>query len=630
MTHHFLATCAACALVAGLANAQSSSYPSFSVVDSEAIEGSGKLVFTVRKHGRLNNSPSTISFNTFSGSAVAGKDFTAVSGSVTFSASETEKTIVVPLVNDTVAEPTETMELRISAGSNARLYRGRGTGTIMDDDTGTTNPPPIATPLLSIHDVTVDEGAGTVRVTVTRGGDDLSERSRFSYTTSNGTATDGSDYTGRSGTQSISANNRQISFSFNILEDTIHEGNETFQVKITPVSNAKMARDTAVVTITDNDPAPTPTPTPTPTKPVIVAEGDSITSGWMNYPNRYAESKGGAVSVINLAVGGSVLTDTSLMSATRMAKVLEAKPQYLTVSVGSNDLGNTALHASTEIFYNKLATYASYFRSRGIKVFVADVLPICIPTAVEGTKAHNAKVIELSARIRAGIGKDFDGIVPFRDNSNLGDIGDGSPTDPNNDACNRTYFSDGQHPTSDLGQAEMAKVYGPIMDAALSGVVQKPSDPPPPPSTRPQPDPTPVPEPTPILPSGFKQCPNEAILPNSVECAPLYHMGPPSEPMGGWAISQPTMPWRGIIAGGYAMAVKNCSSLHRTTETDRVGIRYSGVKADVVYKVIQWGWTSEKNINGDVGDMWVLYNPTGGNPITVAATCLVGAYAPKL
>ncbi|MBC8355142.1 MAG: hypothetical protein H8E66_24465 [Planctomycetes bacterium] len=79
--------------------------------------------------------PVTVDFDTFDGTASAGSDYTAASGTLTFAPGETSKTIIVPTTNDTDPEPNETFTVTISNPSaGTTIADGQGVGTIADDD----------------------------------------------------------------------------------------------------------------------------------------------------------------------------------------------------------------------------------------------------------------------------------------------------------------------------------------------------------------------------------------------------------------------------------------------------------------------------------------------------------------
>jgi chitinase len=108
--------------------------PSFSVSDASANEGS-TVAFTITKTGSTSNSYSVSYASANNGSAVAGTDYGAVSGTVTFTASETSKTVFVQTYNDSASEGSETFVLNLSAPTGgATVGDGQGTGTIFNVD----------------------------------------------------------------------------------------------------------------------------------------------------------------------------------------------------------------------------------------------------------------------------------------------------------------------------------------------------------------------------------------------------------------------------------------------------------------------------------------------------------------
>ncbi len=103
------------------------------VTDVSVEEGS-PLVFTVSLAQAVPDNIVILRYATRDGTAHAGQDYTAVSGTFTFAAGETEKTVEVATLDDEFDEGSETMELRLSDGVNAKLTDPAGTGTITNDD----------------------------------------------------------------------------------------------------------------------------------------------------------------------------------------------------------------------------------------------------------------------------------------------------------------------------------------------------------------------------------------------------------------------------------------------------------------------------------------------------------------
>jgi DNA-binding beta-propeller fold protein YncE len=77
--------------------------------------------------------PITVSYSTADGSAVAGTNYKATSGTVVFAPGETSKTILVPTLDDGVADPTRAFTVSLSSPVNATLGRSQGISTVLDD-----------------------------------------------------------------------------------------------------------------------------------------------------------------------------------------------------------------------------------------------------------------------------------------------------------------------------------------------------------------------------------------------------------------------------------------------------------------------------------------------------------------
>ncbi|MFN8523367.1 MAG: Calx-beta domain-containing protein [Chloroflexota bacterium] len=83
---------------------------------------------------RTSTSPVTVQYATSNGSATAGADYTAASGTATIPAGSLSATVTVAITPDTTAEPVETFNLTLSNPTNAVIGTGTATGTIFDDD----------------------------------------------------------------------------------------------------------------------------------------------------------------------------------------------------------------------------------------------------------------------------------------------------------------------------------------------------------------------------------------------------------------------------------------------------------------------------------------------------------------
>jgi hypothetical protein len=105
------------------------------VADVDVEEDRGKAVVTVTRSG-ANAGTATVAYATADGSAKAGKDYTAKSGTVTFGPGETIKRIEIAVSADKVKEGDETYSVALSNASGAALGAPRtATVTIHDRTT---------------------------------------------------------------------------------------------------------------------------------------------------------------------------------------------------------------------------------------------------------------------------------------------------------------------------------------------------------------------------------------------------------------------------------------------------------------------------------------------------------------
>ena len=104
------------------------------VDDAEVREAPGAvLAFTVSL-SRAASGSVRVDYATSDGTAAAGSDYTARSGTLTFTAGETSKTVSVPVLDDAHDDGGETLTLTLSNASGARIDDARATGTINNDD----------------------------------------------------------------------------------------------------------------------------------------------------------------------------------------------------------------------------------------------------------------------------------------------------------------------------------------------------------------------------------------------------------------------------------------------------------------------------------------------------------------
>ena len=104
------------------------------VADAEVHEGPGAVLAFSVTLDRATSAAVSVDYATSDGTAQAGSDYTAATGSVTFAPGETAKTVSVAVLDDSHDEGSETLTLTLTNPSGAYLADGVATGTIENTD----------------------------------------------------------------------------------------------------------------------------------------------------------------------------------------------------------------------------------------------------------------------------------------------------------------------------------------------------------------------------------------------------------------------------------------------------------------------------------------------------------------
>lgn len=109
---------------------------------TEPSGGTATARFTVTLSG-ASTGAIVVNYTTADGNAVAGSDYAAASGALTFSPGETSKTIDVAVLADSLTEGVESFSVTLSVASgNAAISDRFGAATVIDTPPGGTPPPP--------------------------------------------------------------------------------------------------------------------------------------------------------------------------------------------------------------------------------------------------------------------------------------------------------------------------------------------------------------------------------------------------------------------------------------------------------------------------------------------------------
>lgn len=208
-------------------------------------ESAGSAVVQINRPG---GSAGTVSVNyqMVNGTALAGSDYTAQSGTLTFAAGETNQTITIPILNNTLAEPTEEFRLTLTNPTGGAVL-GREAVTIMIlDDDGVFE--------FARTNYAVTELEGWVILPLRWTGP-TNQTVSVRLRALSGTATAGSDFLAYDGRVTFNPGQREQNVWVDIYDNRLPEPDETFRVELSaPSFGASLgALNTAFIIIADDD-----------------------------------------------------------------------------------------------------------------------------------------------------------------------------------------------------------------------------------------------------------------------------------------------------------------------------------------------------------------------------------------
>jgi hypothetical protein len=210
------------------------------------LEDVGSAVITVIRAGGSKGTLS-VNYSTADGTATAGSDYTATSGTLLFADGETTKTISIPIVNDGVSEPDEIVQLALTGVTDLDELGNPAIATMMIRDNGT----PL---VLTANTVDSPEGnSGTTNVDVIVSLSAQTGRTiTVDYDTVAGSAISGVDFVATSGSLTFAPAVTRQDVTVSIIGDTISESNETFHVVLSNPVNASIGSSGTVRIINDD------------------------------------------------------------------------------------------------------------------------------------------------------------------------------------------------------------------------------------------------------------------------------------------------------------------------------------------------------------------------------------------
>ena len=241
----------------------------------EGNSGTSNAVFTVTTVGPIHQFISVV-YGTSSGTALGAEDFIPQAGTLVFGTNTPVAKITVPIVGDTANETTESFFVTLAVPVGARIAKGVGIGTIIDND---------LLPSFYVNDVNITSAAdGTLAAVFTVALDAKSGRTvAVHYATANDTATAGADYDSRSGDLTFVPGVSTIQVTVPVTTSAVYSPNERFFLDLSGATNAQIADGRGIGTIIFGSPPPVE---------FIMDNGESgyttTGSGWTNVTNLVA------------------------------------------------------------------------------------------------------------------------------------------------------------------------------------------------------------------------------------------------------------------------------------------------------------------------------------------------------
>ena len=224
----------------------------------------GDVSITIVRIGG-NQGAGTVDYAFSGATAVAGKNFTPASGTLSFASKETSKKVSLKVFNDTSTTGTKTVNLTLSNPKGAIVLGEPKTVVLNINDPNVSSSSSsisssvsaATTIALSATSYGVAENAGSITITVNRTGVTTGTMG-INYGTTNGTAQSGSDYTAVSGSLTFNPGETVKTFSVPVNNNTAIEGGRTFNVVLnTPTGSPSLGTASAPVLINDDESVPT-------------------------------------------------------------------------------------------------------------------------------------------------------------------------------------------------------------------------------------------------------------------------------------------------------------------------------------------------------------------------------------
>jgi YD repeat-containing protein len=351
-------------------------------VTTTVNEGTATVGFSVTRTGGSYGNIS-VNYATANGTATAGSDYTATSGTLSWTNGDTAaKSASVAVINNTVGEPNETFTVTLSGVVGATISTPTSTITIEDNETGSLQ-------FSAAGPITVVEGVGTVTLSVTRTNGQFGSASVL-CSTANGDATAGSDYTAVSTTLSwTNGDSAAKNCTISITNDTLLEHSycwgtptctttEYFFINLSGASGASLSTPNQVVVAIDDD-EPLPAPTNLQISPSTISVAENGGSAVVTVVRSGTTSASGPATVTYQASSGSATSgaDFTAVSGTLSWSAGDGSPKTFSIPIldDSTYEGNETITAQLGTVTGDVNPVASPANSGTITIVENDPAP---------------------------------------------------------------------------------------------------------------------------------------------------------------------------------------------------------------------------------------------------------------
>lgn len=222
----------------------------FSAASYSVQENGGNAVISVARTS-AGNYVASADYTTVNGTAAAGTEYTATTGTLSWAAREGgTKTFSVPVSDDLLVDGNKAFYVCLNNIVGASANMTNATVTILDNEV-----PGTLSFVASSN--TVGENGGSLALSVQRTVGKFGAVS-VQYFTSNGTASAGTDFVSATGTLTwADGDDTNKTINITILNDTVYQNTHSFTVRLkNPVSATLGSPSNSLVTITEDDPRP--------------------------------------------------------------------------------------------------------------------------------------------------------------------------------------------------------------------------------------------------------------------------------------------------------------------------------------------------------------------------------------